>query len=158
MPPDDGKETDINPSSSNSSTFKRQTNRIRDLFSIPAPVKALFDKVPVLTYEPNELPHRTPRPTKLPALYVFIRQENAAAGRPSFNPSCLKWQVSFASQDRKDLLRIHRPSSRSLKSSINLSPQTTMPHPPALYLSFYQQYTVRNIPQNHHSQYPPTSS
>jgi len=94
MPPDeenDEKATADNPSSSGS--FKRQANRVRDLFSIPAPVKKLFDKVPVLTYPPNELPQRTPRPTKLPSLYVFIRDEDAAADRPSFNPGCLKWQV-----------------------------------------------------------------
>lgn len=97
MPPDDGKDeegiADDAPSSSSSTAFKMQVNRVRNLFSIPAPVKSLFDKVPVLTYPPNELPRRTPRPSRLPSLYVFIGDEDAAAGRPSFNPGCLKWQV-----------------------------------------------------------------
>jgi metaxin len=98
MPPDDEKDgkatADDTPSSSTSNSFKRQANRVRDLFSIPAPVKRLFDNVPVLTYPPDELPRRTPRPSRLPSLYVFIGDEDAAAGRPSFNPGCLKWQVS----------------------------------------------------------------
>lgn len=81
------------PSSTSSVSFQRQANRVRNLFSIPEPLKRLFDKVPVLTYPPDELPQRTPRPTKLPSLYVFIGDEGAAAGRPSFNPGCLKWQV-----------------------------------------------------------------
>jgi metaxin len=100
MPPEDEndeKTAGVNPPSpSSSGSFKRQANRVRDLFSIPAPVKRLFDKVPVLTYPPNELPQRAPRPTKLPSLYVFIGDEDAAAGRPSFNPGCLKWQVGDA--------------------------------------------------------------
>jgi hypothetical protein len=100
MPPDDNNDGngtgDNPPSSTNLSSFKQQASRVRNLFSIPAPVKRLFDRVPVLTYPPNELPQRTPRPTKLPSLYVFIRDEDAAAGRPSFNPGCLKWQVGDA--------------------------------------------------------------
>lgn len=76
------------------STFSRQTSKVRDFFSIPAPVKVLFDKVPVLTYPPNDLPQRAPKPARIPNLYVFIKEEDAAAGRPSYNPSCLKWQVS----------------------------------------------------------------
>jgi metaxin len=100
MPPDDEndeKSTGENlPSSTSSVSFKRQANRVRNLFSIPEPLKRLFDKVPVLTYPPDELPQRTPRPTKLPSLYIFIGDEDAAAGRPSFNPGCLKWQVGDA--------------------------------------------------------------
>src|SRR5450432_232296 len=94
MPPEDERAADGAVPNSASSSFTRQANRVRDLFSVPAPVKRLFDKVPVLTYAANELPQRTPKPSKLPSLYVFIRQKDAAAGTPSFNPGCLKWQVS----------------------------------------------------------------
>ena len=76
------------------SSFTRQTRKVRDLFSIPAPVKRLFDKVPLVTYSPNELPQRAPKASRIPSVYVFAHAEDAAAGRPSFNPSCLKWQVS----------------------------------------------------------------
>src|SRR5437762_1787292 len=36
------------------------TSRTRDFFSIPAPIKHLFDRFPVITYEANDLPCRSP--------------------------------------------------------------------------------------------------
>ncbi|TGO30831.1 hypothetical protein BPAE_0003g01160 [Botrytis paeoniae] len=86
----------------NQSNFTRQTNAVKDLFSIPRPVKKLFDKVPVVTYPANELPQRSPgargrrndRDARLPSLYIFCREgEEENEGRPSFNPGCLKWQT-----------------------------------------------------------------
>ena len=62
-------------------------------FKIPTPLARLFNRFPLLTYPPNELPARSPRLRDLPALYVFISEEDALRGMPSFNPSCLKWQV-----------------------------------------------------------------
>ncbi|KUI58500.1 hypothetical protein VP1G_05758 [Cytospora mali] len=61
--------------------------------TIPAPLQRLFDAVPLVTYPPNELPYRSPGATDLPTLHVFISEEDAARGAPSFNPSCLKWQT-----------------------------------------------------------------
>lgn len=61
---------------------------------IPSPLQHLFDSVPLVTYPPNELPYRSPTSRSLPALHVFISEKDAARGLPSFNPSCLKWQVS----------------------------------------------------------------
>ncbi|KAK7737925.1 hypothetical protein SLS53_006303 [Cytospora paraplurivora] len=60
---------------------------------IPAPLQRLFDAVPLVTYPPNELPYRSPAATDLPTLHVFISEQDAARGLPSFNPSCLKWQA-----------------------------------------------------------------
>jgi metaxin len=77
-------------------SFSRQTSKVRDLFSIPAPIKTLFDLVPVVVYPSNELPQRAPKPARIPTLYVFTTKEDAVAGKPSFNPSCLKWQVRMA--------------------------------------------------------------
>jgi metaxin len=96
MPPNKTPETKDEVPPSAQTSFSQQTSKVGDFFSIPGPVKSLFDKVPVLTYPPNELPQRTPKPARIPSLYVFIRNEDAAAGRPSYNPSCLKWQVSEA--------------------------------------------------------------
>jgi len=62
-------------------------------FAIPAPLARLFKKFPLLTYPPNELPARSPGIRDVPTLYVFISDEDALKGLPSFNPSCLKWQV-----------------------------------------------------------------
>jgi hypothetical protein len=90
MPPKDTTEA----ADENRSSFSKSTRRVRDFFLIPAPIKQLFDLVPVLTYPPNQLPLRAPKPARIPSLYVFSKDQDAAAGRPSFNPSCLKWQVS----------------------------------------------------------------
>lgn len=94
MPPKESEEVE---DPSQSSSFNRQTQKVRDFFSIPAPLKKLFDQVPVVTYAPNHLPQRAPKPSRIPSLYVFAHAGDAAAGRPSFNPSCLKWQVSMPS-------------------------------------------------------------
>lgn len=69
---------------------------------IPAPLQKLFARFPLYTYPANDLPARCPRPREssssnnsLPTLFVFISDDDAAKGRPSFNPTCLKWQVSI---------------------------------------------------------------
>ncbi|KAI0451065.1 putative mitochondrial outer membrane protein [Xylaria acuta] len=62
-------------------------------FTIPAPLARLFKKFPLLTYPPNELPARSPDTRDVPTLYVFISDEDALEGLPSFNPSCLRWQT-----------------------------------------------------------------
>ncbi|KAI1646242.1 uncharacterized protein F4817DRAFT_316968 [Daldinia loculata] len=61
--------------------------------TIPAPLARLFKKFPLLTYPPNELPIRSPRTRDVATLYVFISDQDALNGLPSFNPSCLKWQT-----------------------------------------------------------------
>lgn len=81
-----------------------------DWFSIPTPVKKLFDQVPVVVYPPNPLPRRAPKPARLPSLYVFSKEGDAAAGRPSFNPSCLKWQVSLLVQEGRPVVDLDRLS------------------------------------------------
>ena len=91
---EEGGEEDTSPTSQASFPFQKQTRTARDLFSVPLPVKKLFDKVPVVTYPPNHLPQRAPKITRIPSLYVFSTNGDAAAAKPSFNPSCLKWQVS----------------------------------------------------------------
>ncbi|KAI0402187.1 hypothetical protein F4802DRAFT_378929 [Xylaria palmicola] len=62
-------------------------------FTIPAPLARLFKTFPLLTYPPNELPARSPAIRDVPALYVFISDQDALKGLPSFNPSCLRWQT-----------------------------------------------------------------
>ena len=86
-------DTPQKPSSSSSSPTEPSSGWYSNIFSIPAPVKMLFDKVPMVVYAPNELPQRAPRSARVPSLYVFSTVTDAAAGMPSFNPSCLKWQV-----------------------------------------------------------------
>jgi hypothetical protein len=93
------------------SSFSRSTRKVRDFFSIPPLVKQLFDLVPVITYPPNQVPLRAPKPARIPSLYVFSKDQDAAAGRPSFNPSCLKWQVCAVKNPIPSCgLRKYRPS------------------------------------------------
>jgi metaxin len=117
MPPEVAEErnNELPSQSSSSSSFHRQTRRIGDFFSIPSPVKRLFDQVPVLTYASNELPQRAPKPSRIPSLYVFSTDGDVAAGRPSFNPSCLKWQVSGNKEPGKPLIDV------SLQTYLNIA-------------------------------------
>ncbi|RQM05294.1 hypothetical protein DH86_00001831 [Scytalidium sp. 3C] len=102
--------------SSSSSTTKSATTR--SIFVVPGPIKKLFDLVPVRVYQPNELPQRSPKPSKIPSLYIFSTPEDAAAGRPSFNPSCLKWQT---------FLKIAGIEHRTLVSNNHASPTGVLP-------------------------------
>jgi len=75
-------------------TRPKQKQSIFDtLFAIPAPLKPIFDRVPLLTYPANDLPLRSPRKRGENVLHVFTTLEDAKIGRPSFNPACLKWQA-----------------------------------------------------------------
>ncbi|KAK1731082.1 uncharacterized protein BDZ83DRAFT_726043 [Colletotrichum acutatum] len=65
----------------------------RSWFAVPAPVAALFRRFPLAVYPANDLPLRSPSRGDTPTLYVFIADDDAPRGRPSFNPSCLKWQT-----------------------------------------------------------------
>lgn len=65
----------------------------RSIFDVPAPIKQLFDKFPLLTYPINHLPQRAPQHRNSPVLHIFTTREGASRGVPSYNPACLKWQV-----------------------------------------------------------------
>ncbi|CAG7936194.1 unnamed protein product [Penicillium nalgiovense] len=80
MPP---KGPDSPPEESNASPF----------FTVPAPIKRLFDKFPLTTYPANEIPQRLRPHDNVNQLYVFTDASGARHGRPSFNPQCLKWQA-----------------------------------------------------------------
>ncbi|KAK7754737.1 hypothetical protein SLS62_003295 [Diatrype stigma] len=87
-------------------------------FRIPAPLARLFNRFPLLTYPPNELPTRSPRTRDLPTLYVFISDQDALKGLPSFNPSCLKWQT---------FLRLAGVEFRTVPSNNHASPTGALP-------------------------------
>lgn len=65
------------------------------IFSIPAPIKRVFNQFPLITYAENELPLRAPTPKSREehVLHVFTTARDAQDGRPSYNPNCLKWQT-----------------------------------------------------------------
>jgi hypothetical protein len=65
----------------------------RSIFDVPAPIKQLFDRFPLVTYPINHLPQRAPQHRNAPILHIFTTTEGASIGAPSYNPACLKWQV-----------------------------------------------------------------
>ena len=65
----------------------------RDIFTLPAPVKRVFESFPLVVYPANRHPLRSPRQRESHKLYVFTSEDGALSGAPSFNPSCLKWQA-----------------------------------------------------------------
>ncbi|OJJ35174.1 hypothetical protein ASPWEDRAFT_496371 [Aspergillus wentii DTO 134E9] len=68
-------------------------SRARDFFSVPAPIKRIFDRFPLTTYPSNDLPHYQWSDKRSNRLFVFADAAGARRGRPSFNPQCLKWQA-----------------------------------------------------------------
>lgn len=83
------------PDDSNASarSIRRQPSS-RSIFSVPTPIKQLFDQFPLITYPVNDFPQRAPQHHNAHVLYVFTTDERAIRGAPSHNPACLKWQVS----------------------------------------------------------------
>ncbi|ROW13343.1 hypothetical protein VPNG_05452 [Cytospora leucostoma] len=117
---------------------------------IPAPLQRLFDAVPLVTYPPNELPYRSPGATDLPTLHVFISEQDAARGLPSFNPSCLKWQA---------FLRIAGVQFHLRPSTNHASPTGALPflQPPIPSISSSSSSSSNN-PSQKTTTPPPTSS
>ncbi|KAK5124682.1 hypothetical protein LTR85_001395 [Meristemomyces frigidus] len=101
MPDDDPSPSRNSPDQSQDAPSRNQEPAAdksgRSLFSIPPPVKRIFDKFPLVTYGENELPLRAPKERNQHVLHVFASETNAREGRPSFNPACLKWQTYLKS-------------------------------------------------------------
>lgn len=89
MPPNN---ENINGSQASGSALRSA----RSFLSIPAPIKRIFDRFPLTTYPPNELPHSPIRSPESHELYIFTDLRGSRHGKPSFNPQCLKWQVRLA--------------------------------------------------------------
>ncbi|KAJ2901250.1 hypothetical protein MKZ38_002114 [Zalerion maritima] len=65
------------------------------IFTIPSPLRQLFSHFPLVTYAASELPVRCPDEESRTknTLHVFSSPTDAPRGLPSYNPTCLKWQV-----------------------------------------------------------------
>ncbi|ROT35322.1 hypothetical protein SODALDRAFT_300717 [Sodiomyces alkalinus F11] len=91
------------------------------LLAVPGPIAALFNRVPLAVYPPNDLPLRSPSSEThrdTPILYVFTTPDGARTGAPSFNPSCLKWQT---------VLKIARLPFSTAPSTNHASPTGALP-------------------------------
>ncbi|KAF2848099.1 hypothetical protein T440DRAFT_429310 [Plenodomus tracheiphilus IPT5] len=104
-------------SSANAPTDRQRRPR-RSVFDVPAPIKQLFDKFPLLTYDTNDLPHRVPQHRNTHVLYVFTTDDGALGGAPSFNPACLKWQA---------YLKFSKIPFRIASSNNHASPSGSLP-------------------------------
>ena len=87
-------------------------------FSLPQPLRRVFDRFPLVTYPPNLLPQRAPGHHNENILYVFQSQEPARRDTPSFNPSCLKWQA---------YLKFHGIPLKTRPSNNHASPTGSLP-------------------------------
>jgi metaxin len=85
-------------------------SRARDYFTVPAPIKRIFDQFPLVTYPPNDLPQRSSSSRSGNRLFVFTDAAGARHEKPSFNPQCLKWQVC---EDRGAPLPVLPPLTKS---------------------------------------------
>ncbi|KAF2858201.1 hypothetical protein K470DRAFT_221708 [Piedraia hortae CBS 480.64] len=95
-----------------------ETRQSTGIWSTPAPLKRLFDQLPLATYPANSLPTRAPRDRGQSVLHVFTTDDDARDGRPSFNPACLKWQT---------YLKFAQVEFRTVASSNHASPSGSLP-------------------------------
>lgn len=95
MPVDEDDSDNHGRKASSSSNASSTHHPPQQWWSMPTPIRRLFDKFPLRTYPANKLPQRATGDRSQHLLYVFTTPEAARRGNPSFNPGCLKWQVSF---------------------------------------------------------------
>ena len=70
-----------------------QSKQPSSWFSLPAPIRAIFDTFPLTTYNENELPQRVPRSRSQNTLHIFTLPILDDVTSLSPNPACLKWQA-----------------------------------------------------------------
>ncbi|OAL05310.1 hypothetical protein IQ06DRAFT_342612 [Phaeosphaeriaceae sp. SRC1lsM3a] len=103
------------------------------IFTVPAPIKQLFDQFPLYTYPVNDLPQRAPQQRSAHVLYVFTTEDGAVRGLPSYNPACLRWQayLKFSKVDfRVASANNHASPSGALPFLIPASPDLYKHIPP----------------------------
>ena len=124
----------------------------RSIFDVPAPIKQLFDRFPLVTYPINHLPQRAPQHRNTPVLHIFTTTEGASIGAPSYNPACLKWQVcqtDVAMSHIQAHFQYRRISSFPTLNSG--SPLRAIMHPQAA--RFHSSFLHSQIPLSPYNQY-----
>ncbi|CAK4032228.1 Hypothetical predicted protein [Lecanosticta acicola] len=104
--------------SSGTSAQQKPPAHQRSIFSLPPTVKRIFDKFPLVTYEANPLPIRSPKNREEHVLHVFGSEEGVREGRPSFNPGCLRWQT---------FLKLAGVEFKTVASNNHASPSGVLP-------------------------------
>ncbi|OAQ61858.1 mitochondrial outer membrane protein (Sam35) [Pochonia chlamydosporia 170] len=96
------------------------TTTSSSIFTIPTPIRSLFNLFPLQTYDAEPLPARSPSESRTHAkLHIFSIPEDALLNRPSFNPTCLKWQT---------YLRIANIRTDLIPSTNHASPSGSLPY------------------------------
>ncbi|EXJ80098.1 hypothetical protein A1O3_08384 [Capronia epimyces CBS 606.96] len=111
-------DTDSLKTTRNPNKTKAQETLTRSWWSLPQPIRHIFDRFPLVTYPENELPQRAPRHQNENVLYIFQKQGPQSRDGPSFNPSCLKWQA---------YLKFHGIPLRTRTSNNHASPTGALP-------------------------------
>jgi len=101
-----------------SSRTKPQEPSRSSWWSLPPPIRRVFDRFPLVTYPANGLPQRAPRHQHENVLYIFQTEASPSQHTPSFNPSCLKWQA---------YLKFHGFPLRTRASNNHASPSGSLP-------------------------------
>ncbi|KAF2725840.1 hypothetical protein K431DRAFT_238014 [Polychaeton citri CBS 116435] len=101
-----------------SPTPKTTAQQVRSIFSIPPGLRRVFDKYPLVSYEGNDAPIRAPRTAHHHVLHIFTSEESAKSSKPSFNPSCLRYQT---------YLKFTRLEFLTTPSSNHASPSGSLP-------------------------------
>jgi hypothetical protein len=121
------------------------TQKKFSIFDVPAPLRELFARFPLQTYNANELPLSAPTRRSEYSLHVFSTAEDAKNGRPSYNPSCLKWQVRLVHILLTAIFLTHgRLSCDSQNYHFTSYLRAIMPPRPVHYLSSNPQFQIQN--------------
>lgn len=75
--------------SKQSSSRASRAHQPSSWFSLPAPIRQIFDTFPLVTYDENELPQRVSTSRRQHQLHIFTLEGDQL----SPNPACLKWQA-----------------------------------------------------------------
>ncbi|KAJ4984559.1 mitochondrial outer membrane protein [Stagonosporopsis vannaccii] len=125
---------------------RQQQNASRSIFNVPAPIKQLFDRFPLVTYSTNDLPQRAPRQRDAHVLHIFTTNEGALKGSPSYNPACLKWQAYLKFSNIEHQLAAssnHASPSGALPFLLPAQPDTTK-HVQPVPSGKLQRWTMNN--------------
>ena len=101
-----------------SSTQQPHQRTWHNIFTLPGPLRQLFNQFPLATYPANTLPSNIVLSPKDNTLYIFANSSDAARGLPSLNPTCLKYQT---------YLRLRDIPFRTISSNNHASPSGALP-------------------------------
>lgn len=86
----------------------------RSWFTLPAPLRTIFEQFPLITYDSNPFPWRTPDIEQHHSLYIWTIPGHSL----SPNPGCLKWQA---------FLLINGIEFKTISSNNHASPSGALP-------------------------------